>query len=94
MHASKAQHTERPEHNIIGELLCAASFHVVPSAEEVPDATVDVVIDGPVCLQASAVAEVRRPTQQQPIQSVTHIWPRPFVAGNQDVANLCLDPQQ
>ena len=64
MHASKAQHTERSEHNIIGELLCAASFHIVPSAEEVPDAIVDVLIDGSVYLQASAVAEVRRPTQQ------------------------------
>ena len=43
---------------------------------------------------AVAVAEVDRPAQQQPIQSVTYIWPRPFVAGNQDVANLCLDPQR
>src|SRR5271157_4254020 len=32
MHASKAQHTERPEHTIIGQLLCAASLHNHPSS--------------------------------------------------------------
>src|SRR5271167_4400549 len=76
----------------MGEPSDAVPWLLVPSSEEVPDAVMDVTIDGPIRRQARAIAEIRRPTGQKPVQSSAHLGPWPFVAGPQEIADLGLDP--
>src|SRR5271166_6152122 len=52
----------------------------------------DMMIDGPIRRQARAIAEIRRPTDQKPVQSSAHLGPWPFIAGSQEIADLGLDP--
>src|SRR5208337_2597215 len=76
----------------MGELSGAAPWLLVRSSEEVPDAVMEVTIDGPIRRQARAIAEIRRPAGQKPVQSTAHLGPRPLVAGPQEIADLGLDP--
>src|SRR5271157_3773531 len=52
----------------------------------------DMMIDGPIRRQARAIAEIRRPAGQKPVQSSAHLGPSPFLAGSQEIADLGLDP--
>jgi hypothetical protein len=92
VHASEVQHAKFSEDSVVGESLRAATLHFVPPDEEVSHAIVDVIIDRAVRRQTSAVAEVRGPTAQKPVQLVAHYRPRTFVAGHQKFANLGLEP--
>ena len=56
----------------------------MPSAQEVSDAIVDVVIDSLARLRLGAIAEMRRPTLQQQVQSIAYLGPGTRVAGNQE----------
>ena len=92
MHASEVQHAEFSEDSVVGEPLRAATLHLVPTDEEVSHTIVDVIVDLAVRRQSSAVAEVRGPTSQKPVQLVAHYRPRTFVAGHQKFADLGLKP--
>jgi len=81
VHASQAQDTALPMNIVVGEAARAAPRLFVPSRKEVPDAVVDMLVNCPVRLQAGAIAEVRRPTAQQAVQSVPHLGPGPNLAG-------------
>ena len=70
----------------------AAPLHLVPSSEEVAHRVVDVVVDGAICHQARAVAEVRRPAPQNRVELVADLGPRLLVARDQKLADLGLEP--
>jgi hypothetical protein len=93
LHAVETLHAEVPEHFRIGKPSDAAPWLLVPSSEEVPDTVMDMMIDGPIRRQARAIAEIRRPAGQKPVQSSAHLGPWPFLAGSQEIADLGLDPQ-
>src|SRR4051812_21626268 len=90
--AAETLHTELSEDDVIGEAPGAAPWHVVPSAEERAHTVIDVVVDSSIGRQARAVAEVGSPAEQEPVQPAAHLGPRPFVAGDQEIADLRLDP--
>ena len=90
MHAVKTLHAEVPEHICVREPPDAAPWLLVPSSEEVSDAVIDMVIDGAIGRQARAIAEIRRPTGQKPVQSAAHRRPCALVAGLEQVAILVL----
>src|SRR5829696_9069906 len=56
-----------------------------------PHAITDVMIDCPVRLRPSAVAEIAGPASQHPIQPVPHLRPRPRIARYQEVSHFLLD---
>jgi hypothetical protein len=74
MHATKVQHAQFPEHLVPGKSTRAAPLHFVSSNEEVSDAIVDMMVDSPIRLQPRAIAEIRGPPDQKPIQSVAPIF--------------------
>ncbi len=75
-----------------GEVSRAPVLHLVPSGEEGAHVVDDVVIDVPIGLREAAVAEVRRPAEQEPVQLLAHFRPRGHVRGRQQFADLGLDP--
>ncbi len=76
MHASERQHAQFAVDFLTREQGSAASLLLVPSREEIADAFVDVIVDGPIRRQASAVTEVRRPSGQEPVQLLAYrrLW--------------------
>ena len=52
----------------------------------------DAVIDVPIPPGEAAVAEVRRPAEQEPVQLLAGFRPRGHVRGLQHFADLGLDP--
>jgi hypothetical protein len=68
MHASEMQHTQFAVNLLTRNQVRAASLLLVPSREEVANAFVDVVVNGLVRQQTRAVAEVRRPLGQEPVE--------------------------
>src|ERR1700683_1909572 len=92
MHALQPQHSETTEDMLCGEPGCAAPLHLVPSSEEVAHRVVDVIVDGAICHQARAVAEVRRPAAQYGVELVADVGPRLLVARDQEFADLGLEP--
>jgi hypothetical protein len=91
VHASQAQHSEFAEDAVVGELTSAPSLHLMPSGEEVSDAVIDMMIDRPIGLQPSAIAEVRRPSAQKCVESIAYAGPGPVVARYQEFSDLVLD---
>src|ERR1700704_3425937 len=77
---------------VSGELVCAASLHFVPLAEEVPRAVIDMLIDGFIRRGKGAIGEVRGPTTEKAVQSHSHFRPRALVARRQQHADFRLDP--
>src|SRR5258708_1744179 len=75
-----------------GEPPRATTTQVVPLAEEVSHAVMDMRIDGAVGGHTRSVAEVCRPAAQKPVELISDLQPWCFVAGYQHVADLCLDP--
>src|SRR5580692_12716040 len=92
MHASQPQHAAGTEDVLCGKPVRAAPSHLVSSCEEVAHRIEDVIVDGAVCHQARAVAEVRRPTTQYCVELVADFGPRVPVARGQKLANLALEP--
>jgi hypothetical protein len=91
VHASKTQYAELLEHAFRGELVRAASAHLVPPSEKVSYTVIDVLIDRSVRLQASPIAEVRRPPAQKRVEPIAHFNPCPGIAGHQDFSDLRLE---
>src|SRR4026207_275153 len=50
------------------------------------------MIDGPICHQPRALAEVRRPASQYAIEPMTNVLPGLHVAGFQHLSDLLPDP--
>src|SRR5438445_10548599 len=69
-----------------------ASWHLAPPRQEVTNAIIDVIVDGPIGHQPRAVAEVLRPAAQQTVQPVAYIRPRFLVAGDQQLIDLAFEP--
>src|SRR5208337_355928 len=92
LHAVKTLHAEVPEYFRTGEPPGAAPWRFVSPSEEASNAIMDVVVDGPISRQARAIAEIRRPTGQKPVQSVPHYRPRARVARLEQIADPGLDP--
>ncbi len=75
-----------------GEVSRAPVLHLVPPGEEGAHVIDDVVIDVPIRLGEAAVAEIRRPAEQKPVQLSAGFRPRGHVRGRQHFADLGLDP--
>src|SRR4029453_6212924 len=61
-------------------------------AQEVPDAIANVVINRPIGPRAGPVAEVRRPTLQNPVQTNAHVRPLSLLPVNTELPHRALDP--
>lgn len=65
--ATKTQHAQFLGDVLSGDLARATSLQLVPFAQEVADAVMDMSVNGFVGRCSGAVAEVRRPTEQNPV---------------------------
>ena len=90
--AFEAREATVPVDDFTGEPFSPAPCHLVPSGEEVAHALVDVSIDATESRPTRAIGEVVRPAEQRSVQRVAHFWPRVVVAGDQQVADLRLEP--
>src|SRR5262245_61938157 len=93
MHAPEAENPKRAEHRVRWEAADAVRGHLVTANQEAPNAVVDMIVHRPVRRQAGAMAEIRAPAAQQAIEPVAYLGPGAHVAGDQDVADLGLEPQ-
>ena len=73
--------------------ISVTSRHLVALHQEVPHAIVDIRIDRPLRHQPGPIAEVGGPAEQQAVQLASNLGPRTLVAGDQEIADLPLEPR-
>ena len=91
LYLTELENPQLAKNDIIRETCGAARPHLVTPPQEMPHAIRNVMIDRPIRLRPSAIAEVRRPASQNLIQPSPYVRPRPQIAGNQKVSHLFLD---
>ena len=89
---TQAQNAQLAKDHSIRESAGASRFHPMAPDQKIPHALIDMMVDRSIGQQASSVAEVRRPSSQHLIQTVTYLFPRSNVAGPQQVSHFLLVP--
>src|SRR5437879_6042783 len=91
LYLTELENSQLAEDNVVRKPPGAARRHLVTPPQEMPYAIRNVMIDRPICLRPSPVAEVCRPASQNLIQPILHLRPRPRIAWLQQVSHFFLD---
>src|SRR5258708_13071864 len=90
LYLTELENTHFTENNIIRETRGAARRHLVTPPQEMPHAIRNIMIDRPIRLRPSAVAEVCRPASQNLVQPIAHLSPRPRIPSPHNPSHLSL----